>query len=350
MGDVTVEEQGWKMTPVATGIRRPWGMTWLPDGRILVTQKEGGLAIVKGSQVTSIPIENCPPVFSGGQGGVMDVILHPDFASNKYVYVALSSGTGAENRTVLIRGKFAGDRISGSELLFGNAQMKNGGLHFGCRLLWLPDKTLMMTIGEGNNMRPFSQDKKSHFGKVLRLTETGKPAKGNPYETDPSFAPEVWSYGHRNPQGIARDAKTGKVYVNEHGARMGDEINEVKKGANYGWPLATFSIEYSGQPISDKTSIPGMEDPIVAWNPNPAPCGLAVYKGRVFPKWEGDLLSGGLAGADIRRIDLDANGRVIGQTKFRIGTRVRDVRVGPDGYIYFLTDEVNGRLMKIEPA
>ncbi len=350
MTDVTTLETGWKMTQVAGGIRRPWGMCWLPDGRILVTQKEGGLAIVKGSSFTSIPIEGGPEVNAGGQGGVMDIALHPDYAKNKLVYITLSTGSNNANKTVMIRGTFDESKIGSVEVLYANPQTKGGGLHYGSRIVFTKEKTIFLTIGEGNGMRQFSQDKKSHFGKVLHLTDTGKPAKGNPYETDPSFSPEVWSYGHRNAQGLAMDYASGRLYLNEHGARMGDEINLVKKAANYGWPLATFSIEYSGQPITDKTSLPGMEDPIVVWNPNPAPSGLAFYTGSVFPKWKGDLFSGGLAGSDIRRIDLDASGKVLGQTKFQIGTRVRDVRQGPDGYIYFLTDEGNGRLMKIEPA
>lgn len=350
MTDVTTMETGWKMTQVVGGIRRPWGMCWLPDGRILITQKEGGLALVKGGSFTSIPIDGGPEVNAGGQGGVMDIALHPDYASNKLVYITLSTGPGNANKTALIRGKFDESRISNVEVLYSNPQTKGGGLHFGSRIVFTKDKTIFLTIGDGNNMRQFVQDKKSHFGKVLHLTDTGKPAKGNPYETDSSFAPEVWSYGHRNAQGLAMDYASGRLYLNEHGARMGDEVNMVKKAANYGWPLATFSIEYSGQPITDKTSLPGMEDPMVAWNPNPAPSGLAFYTGNVFPKWKGDLFSGGLAGSDIRRIDLDGNGKVLGQTKLQIGTRVRDVRQGPDGYLYFLTDEGNGRLMRIEPA
>ncbi len=349
MTDVTTKETGWKMTQVVGGIRRPWGMCWLPDGRILITQKEGGLALVRGGSFTSIPIENGPEVNAGGQGGVMDVAIHPDYATNKLVYITLATGPGNANKTVLIRGKFDETKISNVEVLYSNPQTKGGGLHFGSRIVFSKDKTIFLTIGDGN-VRQLSQDRQSHFGKVLHLTDTGKPAKGNPYETDKSFSPEVWSYGHRNAQGMAMDYASGRLYVNEHGARMGDEINLVKKAANYGWPVATFSIEYSGQTITDKTSLPGMEDPMVVWNPNPAPSGLAFYTGNVFPNWKGDLFSGGLAGSDIRRIDLDGSGKVIGQSKLQIGTRVRDVRQGPDGYLYFLTDEGNGRLMRIEPA
>lgn len=349
---------GWKAVDVASGIMRPWGFTWLPDGRILVTEKEGSVAIIDRGNTKPVEVEGLPDVFSGGQGGLMDISIHPRFAQNNWVYMTLSTGSNQANRTVLVRGTWQNGRITGVREIFRVSQDKRGAQHFGSRLAWLADGTLLMSIGDGGNppaslngefIRNNAQRPNSHIGKVLRLTEDGKAAPNNPFARQNGALPEVWSIGHRNIQGLVVDRQSGRIWANEHGARGGDEVNLLQPGKNYGWPVVTHSVEYSGQTISEKSTAPGMEDPKVVWTPCPAPSGLAIYTGTRFPNWRGDLFSGGLAGQDIRRVDLDAQGRVIGQERLPMRARIRDVRMGPDGFLYAITDEVDGRLIRIEP-
>ncbi len=350
---------GWKAVTMTEGMERPWGIAWLPDGRMLVTERGGTMCLIEkdGTLLNDI-ITGLPPVEEIGQGGLMDVSLHPEFAKNQWVYLTVSGGTGRANRTELWRGKLVGTELQGVKQLFRVSQDKQGGQHFGSRILWLPDGTLLMSIGDGGNppsmvegqlSREWAQSKESHLGKVLRLTAEGKPAPGNPFSGS-DVASSIFSMGHRNIQGLARDPASGRIWANEHGARGGDELNLIAKGKNFGWPKATYSINYGGSEISPNKTLPGMEDPIVVWTPCPAPSGLAFYTGSRYPNWKGDLFSGGLAGNDVRRIDLDANGKVLGQERLGIGQRVRDVRQGPDGFLYLLTDEVNGRLIRIEPT
>lgn len=350
------EATGWRAVEVASGFKKGWGVTWLPGGDLLITEKRGGLVrIAKDGTSTQIP--GLAPAFSEGQGGLMDVALHPQFARNGLVYFTMSQGTRQANQTTLVRGKLVGDRLENVQTIFRVSQTKSGGQHFGSRILWLRDGTMLMSIGDGGNpptrlgtewIRNNAQKRSSHLGKVLRLDENGRAPRDNPFVREAGAAPEVWSYGHRNIQGMALDPASGRVYANEHGARGGDELNLVQRAKNYGWPLATYSVEYSGPEISPNRSLPGMVDPMIAWTPCPAPSGLAFITSNRYPAWRGDLMSGGLAGTDIRRIDLDAQGRVIGQERLDMRTRIRDVRQGPDGFIYALTDEENGRLLRIE--
>lgn len=346
----------WTAQTVMSGLDRPWGFVWLPDGRMLVTQKGGSVVLVQNFQSQGV-IGVVPGVFSGGQGGLMDVSLHPDFARNNIVYFTASQGSNQVNMTTVVRARLQGDRLSNMETIFRVAQVKSGGQHFGSRIVWLRDKTMLVSIGDGGNppasfqgqfIRNLAQDRGAHTGKVLRLDENGKAPRDNPFFGQPGAAPEVWSYGHRNIQGMAIDPSTQRVWANEHGARGGDELNEIKKGSNYGWPVVTHSIEYSGQTITNERSRAGMVDPLVVWTPCPAPSGLVFYTGNRYPNWRGDLFSGGLAGNDVRRIDLDANGRVVGQEQLNVGQRVRDVRQGPDGFMYVITD--NGNMIRIVPG
>ncbi len=352
------EMSGWRAVTVASGIEHPWGLTWLLDGRPLVTAKNGTLHVLTGGRFHRIPIQGLPPVFTGGQGGLMDIALHPKYRDNRLVYMTMSTGTESQNRTILVRGTFNGHRVSNVETLFRATPVKSGGQHFGSRLLWLPDGTLLMSVGDGGNppariggilARENGQRRDRHLGKILRFTENGQAAEGNPYLGQPHYLGVIYSYGHRNIQGMALDRGSGRVWANEHGPRGGDELNLIRKGANYGWPRATFGRDYrTGEPIGE-TSIPGMEDPKVAWVPAHPPSGLAFYTGDKAPEWRGSLFSGGLASQDIRRIRLDGE-NVVGQDRLRIGRRIRDVRQGPDGYLYALTDESNGRLLRIEPT
>jgi glucose/arabinose dehydrogenase len=349
--------KGWKVETVAQGAVRPWGIVWLPDGQMLVTSKDGTLHRVNGQVFDEIEVVGMPQVFTGGQGGLLDIALHPKFADNKWVYMTLSTGTGRANRTTLVRGVYDGQKVNDIQTLFQVNIDKSGGAHFGSRLLWLPDGTLLMSIGDGGNpptrigdrlAREQAQNVASHQGSILRLDENGKPAPGNPFAQTEGALPELWSIGHRNIQGLTRDTQ-GRIWATEHGPRGGDELNLVERGKNYGWPIVSLGGDYrTGEPVGLKTRA-GMVDPIVAWTPSPGASGLAFYTGDKYPGWKDNLFSGGLASRDVRRVVFDANGQAVKQERLSIGRRVRDVGQGPDGYLYLLTDEQDGELLRVVP-
>lgn len=349
--------EGWRAVDVFTGLNRPWSIDWLPDGRALITEKDGRLSIGDMQSGRLQPVSGVPTVFSGVQGGLMEVSVSPNFAEDRRIFLTLSEGNNRSNRTVLVRATLDGTQLRDVSTIFRVSQFKEGSQHFGSRILWLPDGTMLLAIGDGGNppvrldgrlIRENAQDLNNHLGKVLRLTKDGTAPADNPFAGRAGALPEIWSYGHRNIQGMARDPETGRIFVNEHGARGGDEVNVLERGGNFGWPLATFSTEYWGPPISPNTTLPGMIDPIAVWTPATGPSGLAFYTGDRYPEWRGSLFSGGLASRDIRRLVLDADGKVVRQERMQVGQRVRDVRQGPDGYLYVLTDETNGRVFRIE--
>lgn len=356
--DAPAAVKGWRAVTVAEGLNQPWGMAWLPNGKLLVTSKKGTLHMLNGSRFENIPLEGMPEVFTGGQGGLLDIALHPADKTNPRVYMTLSTGTSEANRTTLVQGIFDGKRVHSIKKIFQVQPDKSGGQHFGSRLLWLPDGTLLMSIGDGGNppqrigsmlAREQAQNLASHQGSILRLTDQGKPAAGNPLAAKPGALPEIWSYGHRNIQAMARDS-AGRMWATEHGPRGGDELNLIEGGSNYGWPLQSYGADYrTGEAVGVK-GVPGMTGPKVAWVPSPAPSGLAYYTGKHFPQWRGSLFSGGLAALDVRRVVLDKDGNVTGQERLEIGKRVRDVKQGPDGYLYLLTDAADGQLLRIEPS
>jgi glucose/arabinose dehydrogenase len=349
------EVKGWRAVRIADGIENPWGMAWLPDGRTLVTAKEGNLYLLADGKPQRVEMQGVPRVFASGQGGLLDIAVHP--ADGSRIYMTVSTGSGDENRTTLVRGTFRDGRVSGIETLFQVTPPKSGAAHFGSRLLWLPDGTLLMSVGDGGNppqrvgamlAREQAQNLQTHLGKVLRLTEDGKPAPDNPLAKRPQARPEIWTYGHRNIQGITRDPVSGRIWASEHGPYGGDEVNLLEAGKNYGWPLQSLGRDYRTREPVGQPSVPGMVDPLVVWSPSKAPSGLAFYTGERYGDWKGSLFSGGLATRDVRRLTLDEQGRVTGQERLSIGARVRDVRQGPDGYLYVLTDESNGKVLRIE--
>ncbi|MEM1185415.1 MAG: PQQ-dependent sugar dehydrogenase [Planctomycetota bacterium] len=350
------EADGYAFEPLVTGLERPWSVAWLPGGDMLITERKGTLRVVRDGELVGEPIEGLPAIGAFGQGGLMEVSLHPDFDQNKFVYLTYTEGSKAANRTVLGRGTLDGDRLADFDVVFRVAETKSGGQHFGSRILWLPDDTLLLAIGDGGNpptryadgyIRDQAQNPGAHLGKVLRLNDDGTAPSDNPFAEDVDAAAEVYSYGHRNIQGMARDPESGRIYVNEHGARGGDELNIVEPGVNYGWPLVTYSREYYGPRISERTTSTGMRDPHLVWTPSKAPSGLAFYTGDKHPGWKGDLFSGALIHKHVRRVDLDEAGNVLGEEEFRTEKRVRDVRQGPDGHLYVLTDESRGELLRL---
>ncbi|MEL6779114.1 MAG: PQQ-dependent sugar dehydrogenase, partial [Cyanobacteria bacterium J06597_16] len=333
--------------------------TWLPDGTLLVTERPGRLRVIKQGVLDPTPISGLPAVFSRGQGGLMDVSTHPQFADNQWVYFTYADGTGSANRTQVARAKFDGEALSEWQVIFEVNRTKEGTQHFGSRLVWLPDGTLLVSIGDGGNppvrlegdlIRNQAQNLGSHLGSLVRLNDDGSAPDDNPFASTADADPAIWSYGHRNIQGVALDAATGQVWATEHGSKGGDELNRIAAGENYGWPVVTHSQEYFGGEISSERSRPGMVDPLVVWTPSIAPSGLAVYRGDQVPQWQGDLFAGGLVSQSVQHIKLDDSGAVLSQTPIDIGQRVREVDQGPDGFLYVLTDDPNGRLVRLEPG
>ena len=349
---------GWAAETVVEGLEHPWAIAWLPGGGALITERPGRLRVMTadGSLVEQ-PVQGVPDVLAFGQGGLMDVSLHPRFDETRWVYLTHSVGESKANRTVLSRGRLSDDltKLEDAQTIFEVSQDKPGGQHFGSNLLWLPDDTLLMSIGDGGNppvrigdrlARFWAPDTTSHIGKLLRLDENGQPAPANPYMSDPNAKGAVYTVGHRNIQGLAIDPQTQQVWATEHGARGGDELNKIEPGTDYGWPRATYSLEYAGPRVSDTAAVEGTVQPVVQWTPSIAPSGLAFYTGDAIPEWTGDLFAGALAFKQVRRLELEG-GEVVGQQTLEFDERVRYVSDGPDGHLYVLTDENNGKLLRI---
>ncbi|MEG3163166.1 PQQ-dependent sugar dehydrogenase [Sphingomonas sp. PB2P19] len=330
----------------------PWAMAFLPDGRMLVTEKQGKLLLVAADGKTQVTVSGVPAVDSAGQGALMDVVLAPGFAQNQLVYLSGSvSGAGGKG-VALWRGKLVqdaqkGPRLEGVQQLFTARPFVDGNGHYSGRIAFSPDgKYLFFTNGERQKFTP-AQDPKATLGKVLRLTLDGKPAPGNPLAAK-GFAPEVWSYGHRNLLGIAFD-KTGNLWEQEMGPKGGDEVNLIKPGLNYGWPNASNGSHYDGRNIPDHKPGDGYEAPKVWWNPVISPGGLMIYSGSLFPQWKGDAFIGGLSSKSLVRVDLNGTGAEKGD-QWDMGARIREVEQGPDGAIWVLEDgESQGRLIKLTP-
>ena len=348
---------GFKKVTVAQNLERPWGMAWLPDGAMLITERVGRVQILRNGSLQQVAIAEIPNLFVSGQAGLMDISLHPRFAENKLVYLTYSSGDFQSNHTSILRAKFDGKALVEPQVIFKVKPSKSGNQHFGSRIVWLPDETMLIAIGDGGNpplqlngelIRNQAQKLDSHLGKVLRLKDDGSIPLDNPFVKTANANPAIWSYGHRNIQGLFADPLSKQVWSTEHGARGGDELNLIEAGKNYGWPVVSFSQEYIGGKISDETSRPNMVDPKLVWTPAIAPSGLLLYRGDRFPNWQGNLFAGGLVSREVIRIQIDGNQTVV-QEKIPIGQRVRDVRQGKDGFIYILTDEQAGQLIRLEP-
>jgi aldose sugar dehydrogenase len=346
-----------KQVTVAKDLERPWGMAWLPDGTILITERVGRVKILRNRSLEQIAIAEIPNLFVSGQAGLMDISLHPRFAQNNLVYLTYSSGNFQSNHTSILRAKFDGKALLEPQVIFEVKPSKSGNQHFGSRIVWLPDDTMLIAIGDGGNpplqldgelIRNQAQKLNSQLGKVLRLKDDGSIPSDNPFVKTAGANPAIWSYGHRNIQGLFADPISKQVWSTEHGSRGGDELNLIEAGKNYGWPVVTFSQEYTGGKISKEVSRPNMVDPKLVWTPAIAPSGLLLYRGNIFPDWEGNLFAGGLVSRSVIRIKLEGNKTIVQET-IPVGQRVRDVRQGKDGFIYILTDEQAGQLIRLEP-
>lgn len=331
----------------------PWSIAFLPGGAMLVTEKHGGIRRIMADGSASPRLLGGPAkVFQHADSGLLDVVLDPDFGRNRHIYMAFAEGTEQSNRTAIWKAQLNGDRLTGGRVIFRVSEAKAGPGHPGGRMLFLPDKTLLLTVGDGFGYRDKAQDPASHLGKVLRLNRDGTAAARNPFASRPGYAAEIWTMGHRNIQGLARDPATGTIWAHEHGPRGGDEINELVAGRNYGWPLVSFGIDYDGTVITERTHAPGMTPPRFVWSPSVAPSGLAIYRGIGFPDWDGRLLVGSLTFRMMAQVRINPkNGLLAEEARLLAGLRrrIRDVRQGPDGQVYLLTDENPGHVLRIVP-
>lgn len=346
LGRVSVEE-------VARGLEFPWAVAFLPDeGAMLVTERPGRLRLVDAEGRLSEPLEGVPQVYARGQGGLLDVQLSPDFHKDRLIYLSYAhKGDDGKAGTAVGRGRLADDRrsLEGFTVIFQQLPRLSSGLHFGSRLVFDGDGRLFVALGE-NNQRPTAQDLDKHQGKLVRIEPDGQVPQDNPFVNTEGARPEIWSYGHRNPQGAARNPWSGEVWTHEHGPRGGDEINIPQPGRNYGWPLATHGVDYSGRPISEATgeSSADTEPPHHVWRQSPAISGMAFYDADRFAPWQQNLFVGALLDRSLIRLQLDGDKVVHDERLLKdMDERIRDVRLGPDGYLYLLTDSPKGRLLRI---
>lgn len=357
----------YKMVAVAEGLQNPWSIAWLPDGTALVTERPGRLRAIRNGRLDPRPITGTPRVLVAPerglvfQAGLFEVSPHPRFAENRLIYMTYAHGTPGDNRLRLARATYNGNSLSNLQVLFETSQGKPDFQHYGGKILWLPDGTMLLSVGDGGNppvaiggglSRLQAQSLDSHIGKVLRLRDDGTAAPDNPFVGRPGAKPEIYTIGHRHVQGLARHPD-GRIFATEHGPLGGDEMNLLRAGSNYGWPNVTWGRDYAGgtQIGTGQRSGAGFVDPTLVWYPSViGASGLTVYTGDRFPAWRGSILAGGLATQDVRRTTLGTNGEVTGHESIRVGQRVRDVRQGPDGLIYVLTDEIHGRVFRLEPT
>lgn len=344
------DDDRFALSVVAEGLEHPWGLAFLPDGRMLVTERPGRLRIVTPDGRLSEPLAGVPEVADGGQGGLLDVTLDPEFTGNRHIYLSYSEPGEDGAGTAVARAVLTDEGLWDLSVIFRQHPKVDSDIHYGSRLVIASDGRLFVTLGE-RGMRDQSQNLETHFGKVVRIERDGSVPTDNPFVGHADARPEIWSYGHRNPQGAALDPATGQLWTVEHGARGGDEVNRPEAGENHGWPVISYGVHYSGAKIGEGTAKAGMEQPLYYWDPSIAPSGLTFYTGDRFPEWRGDLFVGSLKFGYLVRLDI-ADGMVIGEERLieDLDRRIRDVRQGPDGNLYLLTDEGDGQILRLAPA
>jgi glucose/arabinose dehydrogenase len=347
IGDLAVEI-------FANGLDHPWGLAFLPDGRPLVTERPGRLRIVSRDGKLSAPVQGVPKVAASGQGGLLDVALDRDFASNNTIYFCFAEPAEGGARTSMARARLHADgapRLDDVKVIFRQQGPLSRGNHFGCRIVQMPDGNLFLTMGDHFTYRDEAQNLGNHLGKIVRIKPDGSVPPDNPFVGRKDALPEIWSYGHRNAQGAAINPATGQYWMHEHGPRGGDEINIPQAGKNYGWPVIGYGIDYSGAKIHEATRKDGMEQPVKYWVPSIAPSGMAFYTGKLFPKWSGSLFLGALRGAMLVRLTLNGNAVTSEERLLQnLNERIRDVRQGPDGALWLLTDSSPGRILRVAPS
>ncbi|MFU8896106.1 MAG: PQQ-dependent sugar dehydrogenase [Gammaproteobacteria bacterium] len=340
--------QDYRIETVAENLVHPWSIAFLPDGRQLVTERAGRLRLISDGELQPEPVRGVPDVFVQSQAGLFEVMLDPDYAANGWLYLSFAHGSASANGTRVVRARLKGHELHDLQVLFTVDPPRNTPVHYGGRMAFLADDTLVIGLGDGFNFREDAQRLDSHTGTIVRINRDGSVPADNPFVGRDDALPEIYSYGHRNVQGLVFDADNDILWAHEHGPRGGDEVNLVQPGQNYGWPVATFGVDYSGARITPYTSRPGMEDPRVDWTPSIAPSGMTIYRGEQFPQWQGDLFVTALVAREVRRVMLDGE-RVTGQQALfgEIGERLRDVKTAPDGSLYVLTDSPQGRVLRI---
>ena len=350
----------YRLVTVAENLVQPWSIAFLPGGDILITERPGRLRVVRNGQLLPAPVEGLPQVLAQGQGGLLEVAPHPDFASNRLLYISYAKpvGDGKQGTTALVRARYENDRLSNVEQLFESVSQGRG--HYGGKIAFDGRGHVFLSLGDrqvppqGDLESHPAQDLSNHHGVIVRLHDDGRVPADNPFVNRTDAKPEIWSYGHRNVQGLAIHPQTGDVWANEHGPQGGDEMNRILPGRNYGWPVVGFGVNYrSGLAIHEGTQKEGMESPVHFWVPSIATSGLLLYTGDQFPEWRGNLLAGGLAGEQIARLTLDGQRVVREETLMQGVGRVRDIRQGPDGLIYVALDDRAGgptAIVRLEPA
>jgi len=344
------EKVRFRVVPLVSGLVHPWSLVFLPDGDLLITERPGRLRVVRHGRLLEEPIAGVPVVASTGQGGLLDVVLHPNFATNRLLCLAYSRRDSDGNGTAIICSKLVGDRLVNSRVIFAAEPSLRGGKHFGCRLVFDVNGNLYATLGD-RGIRALAQALSSHPGSVIRIDLSGDALADNPFVHRENAQPEIFTYGNRNPQGLAWQPQTGVLWMHEHGPRGGDELNQVIAGTNYGWPVISYGKEYwSRKAVGEGTHKIGMAQPVHYWVPSIAPSGMAFYSGSRFPQWQGNLFIGSLKFGELVRLEINA-GQVIHEERLLNGDfgRIRDVRLGPDELIYLLTDSPNGQLLRLEP-
>lgn len=337
-----------RLQTISDGLEHPWAMAFLPDGRILVTERPGRLRLIENGQLNPSHIKGLPNIGAHGQGGLLDIALHPEYARNGWLYLSYAEPGRTGYGTSVARAKLDGLKLREVEVIFRMNQKTGGGRHFGSRLLFDRKGFLYISTGDRGE-RPRAQDLADHAGSLIRLHDDGRIPQDNPFVDNPAAAPEIYSYGHRNPQGMALHPKTGQVWSHEHGPQGGDEINIILPGRNYGWPVITYGKNYVfGTDIGEGTHKAGMEQPLYQWTPSIAPSGMAFYHGDKYPGWQGNLFVGSLKFQLLARLELDGH-RAVKEERLLEGQlgRIRDVRLSPDGYLYLLSDADNGRLVRL---
>jgi len=339
---------------VAKGLVHPWAIAFLPDGRMLVTERPGRMRILERDGQISPALGGVPKVFAAGQGGLHDVVLDRSYAQNHTIYFCFAEPADGRGRTALARARLIDEgmpRLDAVNVIFHQEGPLSSGSHFGCRIAQAPDNNLFLTLGEHFTTRDQAQNLANHLGKIIRIRPDGSVPTDNPFVGRQGAKPEIWSYGHRNPQGLAFHPITGRLWEHEHGPRGGDEINIIEPGKNYGWPVIGYGIDYNGAKIHESTHKEGMEQPIWYWVPSIAPSGMAVYSADLLPAWRGNLFIGALAGEILVRLELD--GEKISKEErllHQLSERIRDVREGPDGALWLATDGNSGRILRVTPV
>jgi glucose/arabinose dehydrogenase len=339
---------------MARGLDHPWALAFLPDGRMLVTERPGRMRLIAKDGTLSPPLGGVPKVFASGQGGLLDVVLDRGFAQNHTVYFCYAEPVDGRGRTVLARARLLDEgtpRLDAVQVIFRQAGPLSSGNHFGCRIVQTADDNLFLTTGDHFTSRDQAQTLGDDLGKIIRIRPDGSAPPDNPFVGRAGAKPEIWSYGHRNAQGLVLDPATGKLWEHEHGPRGGDEVNIIERGKNYGWPVIGYGIDYSGAKIHESTHKPGMEQPLKYWVPSIAPSGMTFYTGDLFAAWRGSLFLGALVSQVLVRLEIDGD-KVVKEERLlqQLRERIRDVRQGPDGALWLATDNSSGRILRLAPA